>query len=96
VSLGIAQAIVGLFEGYALLGILFAVIFLSRGITDVDPKTASAPKSLRFLILPGVVAFWPLFARRWLAGAGEPVERNPHRDKAVSMSPPIRSAELLR
>jgi hypothetical protein len=95
VSLGIAKGIVGLLEGYALLGTLFAVVFLSRGITYVDPRTASAPKTLRFLILPGVVAFWPLFARRWLAGAGEPVERNPHRDKAVSMSP-IRSGELLR
>ena len=94
-SVGIAQAIVDLFEGYALLGVIFAVLFLPRAIARVDPRTASAPKTLRFLILPGVVAFWPLFARRWLAGAGEPAEQNPHRDKALSGST-IRSAELLR
>jgi hypothetical protein len=95
VSLAIAQASVGLFEAYALLGILFAVVFLSSGITRVDPRTASAPRTLRFLILPGVVAFWPLFARRWLAGASEPVERNPHRDKALSTSA-FRATELPR
>ena len=94
-SVGIAQAIVGLFEGYALLGILFAVLFLPRGITRVDPRTANSPKTLRFVILPGVVAFWPLFASRWLAGAGEQVERNPHRDQALIASA-IRSAELQR
>jgi hypothetical protein len=36
------------------------------------------------LILPGVAAFWPLFAWRWLSRAPEPIERNPHRSKAGS------------
>jgi len=34
------------------------------------------------LILPGIVALWPLFAWRWIAGAHEPIEDNPHRAKA--------------
>ena len=82
-SVGIARAIVGLFEGYALLGVIFAVLFLPRAIARVDPRTANAPKTFRLVILPGVVAFWPLFARRWIAGQGVPIERNPHRDKAL-------------
>jgi hypothetical protein len=83
VSVGIAQAIVDLFEGYALLGFIFAVLFLPRAIGRVDPRTANAPRALRLVILPGVVAFWPLFARRWIVGTREPIERNPHRDKAL-------------
>jgi hypothetical protein len=34
------------------------------------------------LILPGIVALWPLFAWRSITGAHEPVERNPHPAKA--------------
>ena len=48
----------------------------------MDPRVAGAPWTLRLLILPGVAALWPLFAWRWIAGAPEPIERNPHRAKA--------------
>ena len=82
-SVGMAQVIVGVFEAYALLGVVFAVLFLPRAIARVDPRTASAPKTLRLLILPGVVAFWPMFARRWIVDTGEPLERNPHRDRVL-------------
>jgi hypothetical protein len=39
---------------------------------------------LRLLLLPGVVALWPLFATRWITGAPDPVERNPHRTKGAA------------
>ena len=79
----LAQAVVVVFELYTIVGLIFALIFLARGITKVDPRTAAAPKSLRLLILPGVAALWPLFARRWFSGTAEPVERNPHRDRVM-------------
>ena len=78
----VARTIVTLFEAYALAGFVFAVVFLPVGVTRVDPRTAESPWLLRLLILPGVIAFWPLFARRWIAGAPVPVERNAHRAKA--------------
>ena len=81
-SLVIAQFVVAVFEAYALAGVVFALMFLPRGVTRLDPRVAAAPKTLRLLILPGVVAFWPLFAWRWIAGAHEPIEDNPHRAKA--------------
>ena len=80
--LEIAQVIVGVFEAYALVGVGFAMLFLPRAVARLDPRVAGAPKTLRLLILPGVVALWPLLAWRWLTGAGEPIERNPHRAKA--------------
>ena len=80
--LEIAQLVVGAFEGYALAGVGFALMFLTRGVTRLDPRVAGAPKTLRLLILPGVVALWPVFAWRWITGAPEPIEDNPHRATA--------------
>jgi hypothetical protein len=82
VSLEIARVIVALFELYALAGVMFAVLFLPRGVTRLDPRVAGAPKTLRLLILPGIAALWPLLVWRWLAGAPAPIERNSHRTKA--------------
>jgi len=82
VSLVIAQFVVGVFEAYVLVGVAFAVMFLPRGVTRLDPRIVGAPKTLRLLILPGIAALWPLFAWRWIAGAHELIEDNPHRAKA--------------
>jgi hypothetical protein len=81
-ALEIARTVVALFEVYTLAGVVFAALFLPRAVTWLDPRVGGAPATLRFLILPGIVALWPLFARRWLSGASEPTERNPHRLKA--------------
>ena len=80
--LEIAQVVVAVFEAYALAGVGFALLFLPRAVARLDPRTAGAAKTLRLLILPGIVALWPLFAWRWITGAHEPIERNPHRAKA--------------
>ncbi len=86
-SLEIAQFVVGAFEAYALAGVGFALMFLPRGVTRLDPRVAGAPKTLRLLILPGIVALWPLFAWRWITGGHEPIEDNPHRAKARESRP---------
>jgi hypothetical protein len=77
--LEIAQVIVGASEAYAIAGVLFALVFLSGPIARCDAGVAGAPKTLRVLLLPGIVALWPLFASRWIRGDSSPVERNPHR-----------------
>jgi hypothetical protein len=82
VPLEVARIVVALFELYAFAGVSFAVFFLPRAVTRLDPRVADAPATLRLLILPGVAALWPLFAWRRLSGAPEPTERNPHRLKA--------------
>ena len=92
--LEIAQVVVAAFEAYALAGVGFALVFLPRAVARLDPRVAGAPKTLRLLILPGVVALWPLFAWRWITGAHEPIENNPHRAKAhASLSIAGRSGE---
>jgi hypothetical protein len=84
VSIESAEVVVAVFEAYALAGVGFAILFLPRAIARLDHRIEGSPRTLRLLILPGIVAFWPLFARRWMTGAPEPIERNPHRTKAVA------------
>ena len=80
----IAEAVVVLFELYVLAGVGFAVLFLPRAVVRLDHRLEGAPRTLRLLILPGVVALWPLLAKRWMTGSPEPIERNPHRTKAAA------------
>ena len=97
--LEIAQIVVAAFEAYALAGAGFALMFLPRAVARLDPRVAGAPKTLRLLILPGIVALWPLFAWRWITGTHEPIERNPHRAKVRESLPAAvqtRSRELAR
>ncbi len=68
-------------EAYALVGVLFALFALSVGARTLDAGLADASIALRLLLLPGVAAFWPVLAHRWVIGAHAPIERNPHRDR---------------
>ncbi|MEO8195663.1 MAG: hypothetical protein ABI689_02960 [Thermoanaerobaculia bacterium] len=70
---------------YAALGLLFALVFLSRGIARVDPGAAGSGWGFRLIVLPGVVALWPFLLRRWLAGGGVSIERNAHRQAAAAV-----------
>lgn len=75
-----ARALIWVAAIYAWLGLLFALAFVSIGVTRVDMQARGAGWGFRLLILPGVVALWPLFLRRWLQGAaGPPSEINAHR-----------------
>lgn len=49
---------------YALLGAVFAAVFLLWGIDRIDPAAAGA-YAFRPLLIPGLVLLWPLVAARW-------------------------------
>lgn len=51
---------------YVLLGVLFAILFLWKGISQVDPGIEGKAIGLRLLLFPGMVAFWPVFLRKWI------------------------------
>ena len=50
---------------YVALGLLFAVAFVTSGVARVDPAAQGATAGFRIVILPGVIALWPLLAARW-------------------------------
>jgi hypothetical protein len=65
---------------YALLGTLFALAFISFGITRIDSEAKGSGWGFRAIIFPGVVAFWPLLLFRWARGITDPpMQKDPHR-----------------
>jgi hypothetical protein len=87
----VATALVWLAGLYAACGLLFALVFLVRGVERLDPAARESSLGFRLVILPGVVALWPLLAGRWRAWRrsdreGPPIESNAHRRAAGSGS----------
>ena len=80
--LGLAQWIVGLALFYLVVGLLFALPFVLRGVDRIDPVARESAKGFRVMIVPGVIALWPILARRWIRGTPPPQERNAHRRAA--------------
>ena len=75
-----AKAMVYTLAVYASLGLVFAVPFVWLGVWRLDSEAQGSGIGFRLLILPGVAAFWLMFAYRWRRGIAEPpVEKNPHR-----------------
>lgn len=66
---------------YLLVGVLFSVPFLLRGAAAIDPDAAEGSLGFKVLVLPGVVALWPLLVGPWRRGE-QRTERSPHRDAA--------------
>ena len=63
----VASWLVGLGAVYIALGVVFALPFVTLGVGRVDPAAARGTVGFRIIVLPGVVALWPLLLRRWYA-----------------------------
>ncbi|MEM9293665.1 MAG: hypothetical protein AAGD01_18440 [Acidobacteriota bacterium] len=50
---------------YLAVGALFALLFQFRGLVQVDSGVEDSSLWTRLLITPGIVALWPLMARKW-------------------------------
>ena len=55
---------------YAVLGAAFAAWFVVRGIGGLDPAARGSGVWFRLIILPGVVALWPVLALKARAAGG--------------------------
>ena len=80
--LTIVTWLVNVLSVYAVIGLLFAIAFVWKGVGKIDPAAVQGTVGFRILIIPGVAALWPIMARRWLHGEAPPEERNAHRDAA--------------
>ena len=49
-----------------MVGVLFAVAFVTVGVGRVDAAAKGAGVGFRLLILPGAAALWPVLLRRWM------------------------------
>ncbi|MEM7480960.1 MAG: hypothetical protein AAF481_07275 [Acidobacteriota bacterium] len=76
--IAVAGALVWLVSIYALVGLIFAIAFVLRGVSRIDPAADGGSWGFRLVILPGVVAFWPYLAWRWVRGTPPPQESSAH------------------
>jgi hypothetical protein len=63
-----AEWIVNFLSGYAVIGVLFAIAFVTAVISHLDPVAKGSGIGFRLIILPGVAALWPLLLARLLKG----------------------------
>jgi hypothetical protein len=61
----LADAVLALAALHAAFGVLFAIAFHLRGLARLDEAAARGSLAFRVLVTPGVIALWPLLARRW-------------------------------
>lgn len=64
---------------YLVAGLVFAVPFVIFGVKKIDHGAVEGTWGFKLLIIPGVVAFWPMLAKRWVSGEHPPEEKNAHR-----------------
>lgn len=50
---------------YLLIGVLFVVPFLIKGLTKVDEGAHGASIGFKIIIIPGVIVFWPVLLNKW-------------------------------
>ena len=51
---------------YLLVGFLFTIFFLYKGIAMVDPGTEGSSRFFKLLLVPGLMVFWVYFLRKWI------------------------------
>lgn len=71
----LAAIIMASLGAYLAVGLVFALIFVSLLIKRFDPNAGeAAPIQFRLLILPGVMALWPLMALLFLKRLAAPAK----------------------
>lgn len=78
-AISVVGWVINLVRAYAIAGLIFALLFVTFLVKRVDSGAQGWAIGFRILIIPGVVAFWPMFAVRLLRGKGHPTEKNAHR-----------------
>jgi hypothetical protein len=51
---------------YAVMGVVFAIAFVARGISRIDTHAEGAGLAFRLIVFPGIAALWPFLLSRWL------------------------------
>ncbi|MEZ4775532.1 MAG: hypothetical protein R3D00_20270 [Bacteroidia bacterium] len=54
---------------YLLVGVLFGLFFVFRGVQKTDPGAEGTGLGFRLLILPGAIALWPVLLGKWRKAA---------------------------
>ena len=55
---------------YLLLGVLFVIPFLIKGLNKVDEGAHGSTIGFKIIIMPGVIVLWPVLLSKWMKGNG--------------------------
>ena len=62
-----------LLEAYSAVGLLFGIVFVTIGLSQVDSASKGSGVGFRLIILPGVAALWPMLLTRWIRARGHSI-----------------------
>lgn len=51
---------------YLLAGVIFSLVFVTKGIKQIDEGTHGTGIGFRLIILPGCIIFWPVLLKKWI------------------------------
>ena len=51
---------------YLASGLVFAIFFVTKGVTVVDENAKGTGIGFRIILLPGATLLWPLLLKKWL------------------------------
>lgn len=65
-----AEMLMGVLALYAMIGVVFALAFVSLGLTRVDPEAKGMPIQARALVFWGAAGLWPVMLVKLIQGPG--------------------------
>jgi hypothetical protein len=57
---------------YLLCGLLFAIPFVIKGVSKIDEGARGGSIGFRFIIIPGIIVFWPFLLKKWINAVKQP------------------------
>jgi hypothetical protein len=51
---------------YLFAGLVFAIPFITRGVSKIDEGASNARWGFRLIIVPGTIVFWPVLLKKWM------------------------------
>ena len=51
---------------YLSCGLIFAIPFIIKGVTDIDESAVGSSIGFRIIIIPGTMVFWPFLLTKWI------------------------------
>lgn len=62
----IIQIILIAIAAYLASGLLFAILFVIKGVDKIDEGAHGSSIGFRIIIIPGTMVFWPLLLKKWV------------------------------
>lgn len=52
---------------YLIAGLVFAIAFVTKGVSQIDEAAEESGWGFRLIIVPGTIVFWPILLKKWMS-----------------------------